>query len=187
MKTKIKTLLTLITLGLIVFQCDLFDPKDKVTSDDLVSMLALQQINANSMSEAQRLGLNVAYSHRFSIKNGPHLFCREYSTAYLEKQAEWEKDMEQTYTTIGNAIGIQIVVERLNGPCAVTNKVAACHYDGVDGINDLIPYAYTTEGEHKYLIPANAYYGTTDLKSAKEACERFKGTYVCYDPSKCWQ
>ncbi|TGM60356.1 LIC_11695 family lipoprotein [Leptospira vanthielii] len=187
MKKKLKTLLTLLTIGFSVFQCDLFDPKSKVSNEDLVTMLGLQQMYANSLSEGQKLGLNIAYSHRFSIKNGPHLFCREYSTAYLEKQAEWEKNMEQTYTTIGNAIGIQIVVEKFNGPCSVADKISACHYDGVDGINDLIPYAYTTEGEHKYLIPANIYYGVTDLKNAKEACERFKGTYVCYDPSKCWQ
>ncbi|MCW7475156.1 lipoprotein [Leptospira levettii] len=187
MKTKIKILFLSFFIGLNTFQCELFDPKSKITNNELVEIVTLQQLNANSMSEGQKLGLTIAYSHRFSIKNGPQLFCREYSTAYLEKKAEWELNIEQTYATIGNAIGIDIVVERFNGPCAINNKISACHYDGVDGINDLIPYAYSTEGEHKYLIPAYIYYGINNLKNAKEACEGYNGTYVCYDPTKCWQ
>ncbi|MDF3820450.1 LIC_11695 family lipoprotein [Leptospira sp. 96542] len=173
--------------GAIIINCDLFNPKEKISNNELTEMLALQAINAASASEGQRLGLNIAYSHRFKTRAGVHLFCREYSTAYLEKQAEWEKDIDQTYATIGNAIGVDIIVEKMAGPCTINNKISACHYDGVDGINDLIPYAYTYQGEHDYLIPAFIYYGVTNLKNAKEACEQNKGTYVCYDPSQCWQ
>ncbi|TGL58450.1 LIC_11695 family lipoprotein [Leptospira sarikeiensis] len=189
MKKTIKLGLIVLAISATLHFCKELEGEEKLDTNGILQVLLLKK---NSASEGESLGLTIAYSHRFTRPNGEIFFCREYSTAYLEKKAEWEEGLDDFVAEMKTGIDLDLKIDLIDGPCVVPNKVSACIYEGVDGINDPIPYAYSYIGEHEYLVPAMQYYGFTST-TAKGACQEaatssgIGSIYKCYVQGQCWE
>lgn len=183
-----------ITIGLLVSvillqSCDSLEKEEGLDTNGILSMFLFKKL---SESEGESLGLNIAYSHRFRRPNGETFFCREYSTAYLEKKAEWEAGLDDFIAEMKTGIDLDLAIDLIDGPCVVPNKISACIYEGVNGINDPIPYSYAYIGEREYLVPSMQYYGFTST-NAKDACQEaatasgIGSIYKCYVEGQCWE
>ncbi|EMK01884.1 LIC_11695 family lipoprotein [Leptospira sp. WS58.C1] len=188
MKRIIKLVLIVLTIHTLNF-CKELEGEEKLDTNGILQVLLSKK---NSGSEGENLGLTIAYSHRFTRPNGEIFFCREYSTAYLEKKAEWEEGLDDFIAEMKTGIDLDLKIDLIDGPCVVPNKISACIYEGVDGINDPIPYAYSYIGEREYLVPAMQYYGFTST-TAKGACQEaatasgIGSIYKCYVEGQCWE
>ncbi|TGM89587.1 lipoprotein [Leptospira mayottensis] len=185
MKKMIK--ITLIVLA--IFNLTFCKNEEKLNVNEILGILLLKK---NSESVGESLGLKIAFSYRLRKSNGEIFSCKEYPTAYLDKKAEWDQGLKEFVVYIKAGIGLDLVADRVDGPCVVPNKVSACIYEGEGGVNFQIPHTYSYSGEREYLVPTMHLYNLP-VKTAKEACldsrinRGLTAEYRCYAQGQCWE
>lgn len=184
-----KKIIKVILIALAIFNLTFCKNEEKLNVNDILGILLLKK---NSESVGESLGLTIAFSHRLRKPNGEVFLCKEYSTAYLDKKAEWNQGHEEFIAYIKAGINLDLVIDRIDGPCMIPNKVSACIYEGEGGVNSRIPHSYSYSGEREYLVPTMHLYNLP-VKTAKEACldsrinRGITAEYRCYAQGQCWE
>ncbi|EMJ93690.1 LIC_11695 family lipoprotein [Leptospira alstonii] len=160
---------------------------------DMKEVLGILLMKKNSESEGESLGLKIGYSYRYKKQNGEVLFCQEWSTAYLDKRALWDQSAQGFVDRMKEVYGYEMVVESIDGPCVVPNKVMACNYEGFMGVNEMVTNVYSYAGEREFFVPIwHSYNFFTDAKTGKALCNRLNEfghatQYKCYAPGQCME
>ncbi|AJR14417.1 LIC_11695 family lipoprotein [Leptospira interrogans] len=186
MKKMIRVVLAIV---LMITNLSFCKQEDNINVNETLGFLLLKK---TSESVGESLGLTIAFSHRLRRPNGEIFSCKEYSTAYLDKRAEWDGGLEEFANNLKVGINLDLVIDRVDGPCVVPNKVSACIYEGEGGINSPIPHSYSYAGEREYWVPTMHFY-QLPVQTAKEACTNttinrgISSEYKCYVQGRCWE
>ncbi|AVQ11928.1 Uncharacterized protein XB16_1598 [Leptospira santarosai] len=184
-----KKIMKVMLIVLTIFNLTLCKNEETLNADEITRILLLKK---SSESVGESLGLTISFSHRLRRPNGEIFACKEYSTAYLDKKAEWNQGHEEFVAYIKAGINLDLVIDRIDGPCVVPNKVSACIYEGEGGVGSPIPHTYSYSGEREYLVPTMHLYNLP-VKTAKEAClddrinRGITAEYKCYAQGQCWE